>query len=71
MCERERAAGTHGDDDLIRHKLAGVHVVLGRLARVRARLDGLAQHVSGGDVCQPIVLTPGAADTAPTPLSTL
>ena len=37
------------DDELIRYELAGVHVLLSRLAKGRIVLDCLAQNVAGGD----------------------
>ena len=37
------------DDDVVRHKAAGVHVALGLQAHLGAVLDGGAQDVAGGD----------------------
>ena len=37
------------DDDIIRHKAAGVHVTLGLQAHLGALLDGGPQDVAGGD----------------------
>ena len=37
------------DDDIVRHKAAGVHVALGLQAHLGALLDGGAQDVAGGD----------------------
>src|SRR3954454_21138128 len=44
------AVEDHGDDELVGHEIAAVHVRLGLLAEIRLVLDGLAQHVAGRDV---------------------
>jgi hypothetical protein len=38
------------DDQAVRHQATRVHVGLGLKAQRRARLDGSAQHVTGGDL---------------------
>src|SRR3954453_12362979 len=51
-----QAVEDHGDDDLVRHELAAVHVRLRLLAEVRLVLDGLAEHVARRDVREREVL---------------
>ena len=41
--------------DVVGHQLAGRHDVIDASAQRRARGDGFAQHVSGGDVRQPVL----------------
>ena len=50
------SAREHGDHDLVRHQGARLHHSLGLQADLTASLQLSAQHVTGGDLCDPIPL---------------